>query len=145
MNHELGMYIVVVACAIALTGDRSLFAFDSVSVGTVLQGGDFLQACSAAARRRRRTPPPHTAAMAKRKREVVCQIEVTRHDVLPSPPPPPPPPSLTYLKLAKTLCLAATHSQSPNCRAVCETGGADSASTCTPILFVETEAKPVPF
>ena len=57
----------------------------------------------------------------------------------------PPPPSLTYLKLAKTLCLAATHSQSPNCRAVCETGGADSASTCTPILFVETEAKPVPF
>ena len=55
----------------ALTGDRSLFAFDSVSVGTVLQGGDFLQACSAAAAaNRRHAPPPHTAAMAKRKREV---------------------------------------------------------------------------
>ena len=73
------MYIVVVACAIvALTGDRSLFAFDSVSVGTVLQGGDFLQASSAAARHRHRQPP-HTAAMSKRKREVVCRIEVTRH------------------------------------------------------------------
>ena len=41
--------------------------------------------------------------------------------------------------------VSATHSHSPNCRAVCETGGAESASICTPILFVETEAKPVPF
>ena len=94
------MYIVVVACAMALTGDRSLFAFDSVSVGTVLQGGDFLQACRAATA----TLPP-----AKRKREAVCRIEVTRHAAVA-----PlrrrrrataPPPSLTYLKLAKTLCL----------------------------------------
>ena len=41
------LWNISLQAAMAMTGDRSLFAFDSgVSVGTVLQGGDFLQAVS---------------------------------------------------------------------------------------------------
>ena len=127
------MYIVVVACAMALTGDRSLFAFDSVSVGTVLQGGDFLQACRAATA----TLPP-----AKRKREAVCRIEVTRHAAVA--------PRrcaaavFDIFEIGKDF-VSATYSHSSNCRAAGETCGAEGASICNPILMPEIEVKQVPF